>query len=160
MKEILLSQGKVAVVDDEDYEWLSQWKWSATKNKKRKTWYAVRGEGKRPFRRLILMHRQIMSAQGSVQVDHRDLDGLHNWRRNLRVCTNSENNRNKGLQKNSTTGYKGVSWHKQSGKYQSKIQANGKHYRLGLYNNPVDAALAYDRAAAKMHGEYAKLNFE
>lgn len=147
-------------MDDDDFEWLNQWKWSVLKNKKRETWYAVRGEGRPPFRKTILMHRLIMKVGSGVQIDHRDRDGLHNWRSNLRACTNAENNKNKGLQKNSKTGYKGVRVHLPTGKYQARIQVNGKQFHIGLFVNIVDAARAYDKVAKERHGEFARCNFE
>lgn len=94
MQTIQLSQGKVSLVGDSDFEWFNQWKWTAMK--RGNTWYAVRGGFLGPK---ILMHREIMNAPKDMQVDHINGDGLDNRRENLRVCTNAENGRNRKINK-------------------------------------------------------------
>lgn len=158
MKEILLTQGKVAIVDDDMYEYLSQWKWCAHFDGK--IWYADRNEGKFPFRKTISMHRVVIDAPDGVDVDHVNGDGLHNWRGNLRHCTKSENGRNRGKNKGNTSGFKGVSWSKQKRKYEAYIKVHGKQTRLGFFATAEEAAHAYDSAAKSYHGEFARLNFE
>jgi hypothetical protein len=156
MKSIPLTQGKFALVDDEDYEWLNQWKWRAVRNKVG-YWYAKKNsQDGTPD----LMHRLIMNAPASVEVDHRDNHGLHNWRGNLRLCTHSQNMHNRQLNRNSRTGYKGVSYKKSSRKYQAIIKSNSHTYFLGYYDNAIDAAHAYDRKARELHGPFAKTNFQ
>jgi hypothetical protein len=155
MKSITLTQGKTTIVDDDMYEYLLQWKWCAWKNQAG-NWYAVRSE----WPKKIYMHRTIMDAPPDMDVDHRDRDGLHNWRENLRICTQKENNRNRVKNKNNRSGYKGVVWHKETGKYRSRIKVGGKHISLGLFDNPEDAALAYDKAAKEYFGPFASLNFQ
>lgn len=155
MKEIKLSQGKVARVDDSDYEWLMQWRWFAVRNGK--YWYAVRREKGS----VIFMHRVIMHASQGVDIDHRDGNRLNNQRlENLRVCKDGENQRNRRLNKNSTTGYKGVSLKKAGRKYCAKVVFKGKDFYLGRFSDPVEAARAYDKKAKELFGEFAKLNFD
>lgn len=153
MKSIPLTKGMIALVDDEDYEYLMQWKWLAKKDNKG-NWYACRVD---ESRRLIQMHRLIMSAPEGVKVDHKDGDGLHNWRENLRVCTNAENSRNRRINRNNTSGYKGVVL--EHGKYRARIKIFYKIISLGTFQTAEEAARAYDRGALKYHGPFARLNF-
>jgi hypothetical protein len=148
MKEIQLSQGKVALVDDEDYEWLSQWKWSASRYEH--IFYAQhRSKG--------LMHRLITGAKKNEFVDHINRDGLDNRRQNIRICTLAENNRNRINKQPSKSGYRGV---KQRGhRYEASIKFNNKAIYLGAFKNPEDAAKAYDEAAIFYHGKFAILNY-
>lgn len=151
VKEIPLTRGKVAIVDDMDFDALSKHKWTAYCNQGH--WYAqrvVRGKG-------VSMHRLILRAPPSVHVDHWDGDGLHNWRKNLRVCTRSQNQSNRGKTKANKSGFKGVCLLK-SGKWQAQIKCDGEITYLGVYSSPKEAAKAYDTAALQLHGEFAKTN--
>lgn len=148
-KQIELTQGQVAIVDDEDFEFLNQWKWFAQKDKN--TFYAVRGFGKR-----IRMHRVIMNTPNDMQVDHIDGNGLNNTRANLRNCTVAENTRNRKKPSTNTSGYMGV--FPSAKKWRAEI-THGKKIHLGYFDNPVDAAHAYDQAAKEYFGEFAKTNF-
>jgi AP2 domain-containing protein/HNH endonuclease len=154
-KQIALTQGKVALVDDDMFEYLNQWKWFISKEGY--TYYAVRS-GKRPIRKQIRMHRVIINAPDGVEVDHRDGDGLNNQRYNLRIATRSQNQANQPLGRNSTSGYKGVSWHKGTGKWRATIFVSGRQIALGLYDQAEDAARAYDLAAIEHFGPYARTN--
>jgi len=152
MKEIPLTKGYVALVDDEDYEWLMQWKWHVSIS--RSSPRAARNIGRG---RQLFMHRAIMDAPPDKQVDHKDLCGLNNQRSNLRLCSNAENNRNKGKRPNNTVGYCGVV---RSGKgFMPKIKINGKQLYFGTFPTPELAAKARDIAAIKYYGEFAHLNF-
>jgi len=157
-KEIQLTQGYVTLVDDEDYEWLTQWKWRALKS--RNDWYAVRTItrwlGKREA---IYMHRAIMDAPDKMDIDHRDGNGLNNQRDNLRVCTTAQNAMNQSKHADNTSGFKGVCWDKQNGKWKARIQVNGTNQHLGHFPTAEDAARAYDAASIEYHGEFAWLNF-
>lgn len=153
-KEIQLSQGYVALVDDEDYEWLSQWKWTYHNG------YAYRnitvptnasGFGTQR------MHRLILDASRFFEVDHIDGDGLNNIRSNLRLATRTQNSRNR--RGTGYNGLKGIAIHKFSGLWQAKIRANAKQIHLGYFKTPEAAAHAYDAAARQYHGEFARLNF-
>tara|TARA_R110002126_G_scaffold2337_2_gene13445 strand:+ start:3380 stop:3886 length:507 start_codon:yes stop_codon:yes gene_type:complete len=158
MKEIQLTQGKVALVDDEDYEYLNQWKWYA--NKFGNIFYAVKNikifKGKiRP----VLMHRFLSNNKNTkMHTDHINGDGLDNRKINLRICTHSQNLMNRGASINNKTGYKGVSYDKKQNKFKAQIGVNKKNITLLRTNNPIDAARAYNTAAQKYHGEFAQLN--
>jgi hypothetical protein len=158
MKQIELSQDKYAIVDDNMFEYLNQWKWTATHKDKR--WYAVRQEGGRIFHTRYYMHSVIMNSSQGMEVDHINKDGLDNRRENLRIATRTENNQNRDKNKNNTSGYKGVSWNNEKGKYRAYIVANYKQIFLGNFKNIEDAAVAYDKAAIEYFGQFASLNFK
>jgi len=142
MKEISLTQGKIALVDDEDYEWVSQFKWCVSKP--RNFFYAVsRIKGK-----LLFMHRVIMKdkLKENFVVDHIDHDGLNNQRSNLRIVTNQENLMNRRDKNLCTSIYPGVSWKKSHKKYQSQMQKNGKDKNLGHFDDEIQAAIVYLQA--------------
>jgi len=160
MKEIALTKGKVAIVDDEDFERLNRHKWTATTDKGRKLWYAYRQEKSLSGKYIaIKMHREIMGVgpYDQLDVDHRDRNGLNNQKYNLRACTRSQNLCN--MVRFNPSGYKGVSLQTRGKKWVAKIQINGKQIYLGIFTQKEDAARAYDRAALKYHGEYSRLNF-
>ncbi len=157
MKEIVLTQGKFAQVDDEDFEFLNQWKWYALKSKN--TFYAVRNIGIEPNRTAVRMHNVILK---NIGIDHIDHDGLNNQRLNLRHCTGSENQMNRnlksGLAGTYTSSYKGVSWHKAANKWYASIRYDGRQRSLGVYVNEIEAAIAYNKEASQRFGEFAFLN--
>lgn len=154
MKEIPLTKGKVALVDDADYPALAAFKWHCTSNG-----YAARRVFDRPYGRIVLMHRVIMDAGALVVVDHRDLDHLNNQRHNLRLATPSENQFNRQRQVNNQSGYKGVSFCRPNRKWRARIKAGDKQLLIGYFDNPLEAAHAYDNSARELHGEFARLNF-
>ena len=157
MKQIPLTQGKFAIVDDEDYEELSKYNWYAWRGNG--TYYAVRSIGKYPNRSKERMHRRIMKAHKGQEVDHINRDSLDNRRCNLRLCTRSQNMANmSSYRKNCSSKYKGVSWDKIHRKWVAYI-CRGKQRRLGFFISEIDAAKAYDEAAIKLFGEYANKNF-
>lgn len=152
MKHIQLTQNQVAIVDDEDYEALSRHKWYYANG------YAIR-MARRGLRQMrVMMHREIMRPDDGVEVDHVNGDGLDNRRCNLRVCTHAENLRNRRMHANNTSGYKGVCWDKQRGKWRAVIRLNGKLKFIGLFGTAADAGAAYNEAAKKHHGVFARLN--
>lgn len=156
-KQIFLTQNKIALVDDDDFDYLNQWKWCALHMHKT-NWYAVRSSSRIDGKsKTVLMHRLILDVPKNLVIDHLNGDGLDNRRGNLRICTSRENSRNKKIQKNNTTKYKGVSRFNDK-KYQVKIKVDGKLLHLGLFENLLDAARAYDKAASKYYGEFANLN--
>ncbi len=160
VKEITLTKGMVALADDSDFVWLSQFEWHAAKSERSRSYYAGRWtpqvNGKREY---ILMHRAIVGATAGQQVDHADGNSLNNQRHNLRFCTNAENQYNKVTPSNNTSGYKGVSLHKRSGLWRASIVHEGKRNYLGYFDTPEDAAKAYDAAAHELHSEFARTNF-
>lgn len=162
MKLITLTQGKFAVVDDEDFEHLNQFKWHYAYDKlKGKSGYAKR-RGPKINGRLtwIWMHKYIISVGEGDQVDHVDGCRLNNQKNNLRKCTSQQNNFNQKLSRRNTSGFKGVQWNKHAGKFVSRLRINRVDVHLGMFENPIEAAVAYDQAAVIHFGEFAKTNRE
>ena len=164
MKEIKLTQGYVAKIDDEDYERVSKLKWCVSKGKKRMC--AVHGittgESDNKKTDLILMHRFIMNDPLGFEIDHINHDALDNRKENLRICARIENARNIKKHKKSNSGYKGVSYLPSGVKskpYTSHIMIDGKLKHLGYFEHAEDAARAYDKKAKEVYGEFACLNF-
>jgi hypothetical protein len=137
MREIPLSKGLVAIVDDDDFEALSQSNWYA--KKEGRTYYAYKTER---------MHSLILRAPRGMSVDHLDGNGLNNQKSNLRVVTHRVNCQNKHSPKSSI--YPGVSWRKDRKKWAAKISIGGKGKYLGQFDNEVDAARAYVRACEEL----------
>lgn len=157
-REIPLSKGYVAVVDDADYPLLATIKWCAKPNDGKV--YAcgrVGPQWKVSQRKRVLMHRLIMNAPSGTEVDHRDGNGLNNTRDNLRFATRTQNARNRRVQPHGLSRFKGV--YAEYGKWVAKICANRKRRRLGTFATDVEAARAYDAAAKELHGGFARLNF-
>lgn len=159
MKKIPLTQGKFALVDDTDYEELSKHNWYALKYKH--TFYAVRSAVVDGVHVTIRMSRELLGLKpgDKRQGDHGNLNGLDNQRHNLRVCTQPQNTQNRGLGKNNKSGYKGVRWNKSHGKWYTQISVNGIQVHLGCFFCLIKAAKAYDTAARKHFGEFARCNF-
>jgi len=158
MKEIELTQGKIALVDDGDFEWLNQYKWHAAKGGR--TYYAVRKKKIDGKEQRLLMHRIILNTPKNKQSDHKDLNGLNNQRYNLRICTPQENMMNREYYTDGYSKFKGVSWDKARSKWRSYICINYKFIPLGRFISEIDAALAYDKACKRLFGEFARLNFK
>lgn len=161
MKKIELSQGKCALVDDEDFEYLNQWKWHAHVGKNSS--YARRnksiGHGKQTA---IQMHRVIMNTPIGLDVDHINGDGLDNRQVNLRNVTRKQNTHNRNQpSKYRSSEFKGVSKHTMlhgSIRWRARICVDWKNVSLGVYDTKTEAAEAYNVAALKYYGEYARLN--
>jgi len=194
MKEIKLWKNrtevsdKVAIVDDEDYDKVigaisKRAKWYAHKAPPSKKFYVVSGP------RDILMHRVVMNAPEGMDVDHISGDPLDNRKENLRICTRSENCRNKNVRADSKSGYKGVEYVKNPAyerylkhgpalnkdglprkaqpepfkkpwrAYIGSVDKKNTHIFIGYFSTPEEGAMAYDKKAAELHGEFALLNF-
>lgn len=160
MREIPLTRGQIALVDDGDYESLAKHKWCASFRKKTKTFVAVRATPRIEGKRIILMHREIMGLEfgDKRKVDHIDRPAtLNNQRSNLRIATNAENMWNSGIRPHNKSGYKGVFWSKSAERWTSQIRCNGIKHHLGYFDTAKDAYAAYCAAALRLHGEFASL---
>jgi hypothetical protein len=157
MKEIQLSQGKVAIVNDERFEFLNSFKWSACKYDN--NYYAIRHTYINSKRVNQRMHILIMGDNPlKLHIDHRDGNGLNNQDDNLRFCTRSQNLMNQYVRKNKSSKYKGVCWDAKLNKFRAQIKLNKKTQSLGQFNNEIDAAKAYNVAAKELFKEFARLN--
>ena len=157
MREIPLTQGKVALVDDEWYPILSRVKWYYNPSRDIGG-YAHRDSGTRGCRLRLAMHRYIMMAPDGLEVDHINGNKLDNRTENLRVVLPIVNHQNKRKPRNNTSGYKGVCFDKSRGKFTANIGMKGKTFHLGRFVSIVDAARAYNEAALRLYGEGASLN--
>jgi hypothetical protein len=157
-KEIKLTKGQFAIVDDDLFEYLNQFKWFA--NLQGKKFYARTNiPNKKGKRGSMLMHRLILNMLNSkLQVDHLNHLTLDNRKCNLRICTQSENLQNCNKYNNNTSGYKGVTYNKINKKWQASIGVNKAKIYIGSFIDPIDAARAYNEAALKYHGEFAHIN--
>lgn len=154
-KKIPLTQGRFAIVDDEDFEYLNQWKWCFDK-----TGYARRSEGVSLGKiKNFSMHREINRTPKGLQTDHKNGEGLDNRRCNLRTATHSQNQQNR-KHSHGISEFKGVCWHKILGKWNAYIRIKGKLKHLGFFENERKAATVYDTAARKYFGEFAMTNFK
>lgn len=158
MKEIYLSQGKIALVDDEDYDYLMQWKWHF-KYDKNNIGYARRDKMVAGKKLRFQMHREIMKMGDSkLKVDHINHNGIDNQKHNLRMATHAQNLMNSASIRGKCK-YLGVGICKKSGKFTVAVMANGKRVRMGRFINEIDAAIARDKVALEIQGEFACLNF-
>lgn len=161
MKQIELTQGQIALVDDADFEELSKYKWQANYFKHTNSFYATRHtpaiKGKHY---VIYMHRQILGLErgDSRQADHINHITLDNRQSNLRICTRQQNEMNRKPNRNTTSQYKGVCWDKARRKWRALIYLNGVSKHLGFFQDEEAAARAYNEAAKKYFREFAFLN--
>lgn len=145
MKQVKLTQGRVAVVDDADYEWLNQFKWCFSHG------YAqTRSRGTKEY-----MHRVIMNAPKNKQVDHTNGSGVDNQRSNLRLCTSSDNQHNRGKNKNNKSGYKNIWFDNTHKMWDVRIMYRWKNYGK-KFKELKDAVEYRDSLVIELHGKFAR----
>jgi|SRR3990167_74362 len=149
MKTIQLTQGKFAIVDDQDYKNLLFCSWSMSGNGDVQAW--INGG-------MISLHRYLMGKKIGFEIDHVNGNKLDNRRKNLRFCSRHQNSANKNKYSTNTTGFKGVTWEKQINKFAARITFKYKNITLGRFNTAIEVARAYNKAAVKYFGEFARLN--
>jgi hypothetical protein len=158
MAELRLTKGYVAIIDDEDFDRLSQWKWTAVVTGQRiKRVYAYRRAlvpGDTPRRQALYLHRAILNAPDGSDVDHINGDTLDNSRANLRLATRSQNLAN-SRRARGVTGFRGVTIDKRDGAFVMRCSGASKRFATA-----EGAARAYDAAARQRYGQFAKLNFQ
>jgi hypothetical protein len=155
MKKIKLTKNKYALVDDEDFDELNQYKWFAHKKRNNK-YYSIRTVWMKmeKTKKTIRMHRVIMNCSDDKIVDHKDGNGLNNQRENLRICTNLQNQGNRKLNKNNTSGIRGVYLRKDDKKWEANIRINNKTKHLGIFTDKLEAKNVYTKAAKEHFGEF------
>lgn len=157
MKTIPLTQGKIALVDDEDFERLCKYRWYSYPRSDRATFYATRANKRSG--KTVYMHREILRVRGRKTVDHIDGNGLDNRRANLRACSHQQNCMNQKMQSRSKSSrFKGVYRMRTRRKWRAQVRIDGKAYALGHFPVEEDAAIAYNVAAQLFFGEFARLN--
>ena len=154
MKVIPLSRGKTAIVDDGDFERLSLRKWYLSGNGYAQAKMTPGRKGKIGY-----LHREILGdVPAGLLVDHINGDPLDNRRANLRLVTALQNSRNSKTRVDNSLGVKGVHIHRPCGRYRARIKVSGKYIHLGLFESIDAAKSAYDTAAAKLFGEFARVS--
>lgn len=158
MELIPLTQGKCAIVDDEDAAVVSKYKWHCNDSGYAVTQIRI-GDGSA---KKVRMHRLLLNPPADMDIDHINGNRMDNRRCNLRICTRSENLRNAKKHKThaeASSKFKGVCWHKQRRRWYARYRKDGKQFHIGLFDNEEDAARAYDAAAKTAFGAFARLNF-
>jgi HNH endonuclease len=162
LKEITLKQGSITLVDDEDFEMVSKFKWSETEKGHRRTTYARGQVFKAGTSGMYTtsMHRFVLGLErgDGLIVDHINGNGLDNRKCNLRICTLGQNAQNVSLRRNNKTGYTGVRFREERGVWVSEIRFNRKAEKLAYTRCKHLAALKYNKKAIEYFGEYAKIN--
>lgn len=152
------------LVDDEDYEYINQWKWHAYKNPSSNIIYARRNVNKNrknPKNQSFYLHRQLLKLTSLKDiVDHVDHNGLNNQKYNLRIGTHKDNMQNINSHKDSSSKYIGVFWDKSRNKWAAGFSLNGVPKRIGRFNSEEDAAKARDEIVKKYYGKNVNLNFK
>jgi hypothetical protein len=149
MKQIPLTNGECAIVDDDDFDTVNQHRWMRTL-----AGYAVTTNS----RRRIRMHRLVMDAPANTDIDHINRNKLDNRKENLRFCTQAENARNASIRTDNISGYKGVRF--KANRWEASTKANGKRVYIGRFLTAEEAARAYDQVIKKLHGDFASTNFK
>jgi hypothetical protein len=159
MKHILLTKGYTTVVDDKDFAWLNQWKWSVQEASNGRA-YALRTIRNHVTKKRsrVYMHRLILqlSVGCTREVDHKDRNGLNNRRDNLRRATTSQNQANSCLPSHNTSGFKGVSWNARQQRWKAEMRYRGRQYFLGYFLTARAAKKVRDCASKRMFGAFAR----
>lgn len=157
MKKIKLTQGKFALVDNEDFEYLNQFKWYLQKGTN--TFYAVRITWNKVTKKAqtIGMHREILNFPVGFEADHKDRNGLNNQRRNLRIATKSQNSMNTSIRKTNSSGIKGIVWDKNRNKWEAYLYINYKKIHLGRFDRFEIAILARKWGERLYFGRFASI---
>ncbi len=165
VREIPLSKGMVAVVDEADYDLLSRYRWTAVRARCTTTLFYARGRPRGVGSSRVpevYMHRLVLNATARQQVDHQNGNGLDNRRSNIRIATASQNSANRPVGVHSRSGLKGV-WRITGKGYRREWRAvltvNGRKHYLGHFATAEEAARAYDRKATEVFGVFARPNF-
>lgn len=157
MKIIPLTRGQEEIVDDGDFDWISQWKWYASWNQSTHSFYAARMSPMVNGKRFnIWMHKLILGIGADVQGDHKNRITLDNRRNNLKPATPAENLLNKGFYRNNTSGFKGVYWREDRRVWESQIRIDGKNKFLGRFGTAAEANNAYQLALTRRNQNEAK----
>lgn len=158
MKLLPLTQNRFAIIDDEDFDRVSQYKWQfdnygyATRVKH------ISGSKKNRILQHFSLHRTIMNCPKGKQVEHINGNSLDNRKENLRFSTQHQNSMNKGISKNNTSGFKGVCWNKRKNRWMVRLGFNYKELFLGYFDDLEEAVKIYNQNAIKYFGEFARLN--
>lgn len=158
MKQIPLTKGMVALVDDEDYEFLMQWRWKVGFNGYTERSVHLGYINKKKVTKTVYMHREINKTKEGYLTDHIDGNRLNNQKTNLRDVTHSQNMANRKSAKKSSSKFLGVSFIKTCRRFRASICSNKKRIVIGIFCTEIEAAIAYNKEAVKYHGEYARLN--
>lgn len=155
MKKIKLTQGKYALIDDEEYEKVKNFSWYAAKMRNGRYYVQC---SKNSSHKALKLHRVIMNCNNSkIKIDHINRNPLDNRKNNLRFCTNSQNGQNVNKSKRNTSGFKGVYFRSDRNKWRSYITVDKKIIYLGLFNSKKEASIAYNNATLKYHKEFSYL---
>lgn len=153
MKLLPLTKGFSVMVDDEDYDFLNQWKWTYQSG------YACRNAtNPDKTRKPIKMHRLLMNPPDTMEVDHIDGNGINNQKSNLRICSHAENCKNQKVRYSTKTGFKGVDFHTKSNKYRVRITRHYKVHHVGFFSDLQAAVKAYNEASVWLHRDFARPN--
>jgi len=156
-KLIPLTQGYFALVDAEDFERVSRFKWHLYRNKNDLK-LAVRDIKVKGGRTMQRLYRVVMNVKSRDRIDFINKNGLDNRKSNLRICSPSQSSMKRRKQKGTSSIYKGVTCRKDSKKWYAQIEKDNKNNHLGSFHNEEEAAIAYNKAATAMFGEFARLN--
>lgn len=157
--EVKLKNNHTLLIDDADWNLVKNFKWTAHKKPPNNCYYAIATDYSSGKKKTIYLHNLLINKPSAFTIDHINGDGLDNRRQNIRLATKSQNAGNQKLRANNKTGFKGVCFHKQHKLYMATIKVNYKGIHLGYFKTPESAAKAYDKAAIKHFGKFAKLNF-